>query len=174
MDISMSELDNISLQYFSNKGQYDILMKKNTIITDNTYLSDKRFYKKRILDLTKKLFRNEIDDSPVHNAFDNYVKTCINHLKFTDKKDIYQEQYEKLNKAEVTYEKDDIIEKSYDACDYLICKPEDVKTLNLDTFVKKKTVPVKPMVMPTKAETNIKTPEYKIKGILHRKKPKKS
>ena len=166
----MSDLDNISLECFSNRGQYDLLVKKSAIIADNTYLSDKRFYKKRIIDLTKKAFRNEIDDTHVNFSFDNYVNTCIKYLKFTDKKEIYQEQYDNINQEEVPYEKDDIIEKSYDACDYLICKPEDVKTLNLDAFVKKKTVAVKPMVMPKKAEINIKKPEYKIKGILKKKK----
>jgi hypothetical protein len=174
MDISMSELDNISLQYFSNRGQYNSLMKKNTINTDKSYLVDKKFYKKRVLDLTKKAFRNEIQDNHVTSLFDNYVMACINYLKFTDKTEIYQEQYDDIIQEEISCEKEGIVDSSYDACDYLICKPEDVKTLNLDTFVKKKTVPVKPMVMPTKAETNIKTPEYKIKGILHRKKPKKS
>ena len=166
----MSDLDNISLQYFSNRWQYDLLVKKNAIIVDNTYLSDKRFYKKRVIDLTKKAFRNEIDDTHVKNSFDNYVKTCITYLRFTDKKEIYQEQYDNINQEEDIYEKDDIIEKPYDVCDYLICKPENVKTLNLDTFVKKKTIAVKPMVIPKKTEINIKKPEYKTKGILKKKK----
>ena len=170
MDISMSDLDNISLQYFSNKGQYDLLMKKNNMSMDKTYLSDKKFYKKRILDLTRKAFRNEIEDNHVKNSFDNYVISCINYLKFTEKKEIYQQQYENIIQETVPYEKDGILETSYDACDYLMCKPEDVKTLNLDTFVKRKKVVTKPMVMPKKPEINIKKPEYKTKGILKKKK----
>ena len=170
MDISMSELVNISLQYFSNKGQYDLLMKKNNMSMDKTYLSDKKFYKKRILDLTRKAFRNEIEDNHVKCSFDNYVISCINYLKFTDKKEIYQEQYDNIIQQEVLVENGDILDTTYDACDYLMCKPEDVKTLNLDTFVKRKKVVTKPMVMPKKPEINIKKPEYKTKGILKKKK----
>ena len=46
MDISMNEIDNMTLQYFINKGQYDTLLKKNNAQYDKLYASDKKFYKK--------------------------------------------------------------------------------------------------------------------------------
>ena len=94
MDVSMNELDNITLNCFANKIQYDSIMKKNDHCNDNNLINDKKFYKKRILDLTKKLFRNEVEDTQLANCFNSYIKSCIIYLKFLDKKDIIQKKYD--------------------------------------------------------------------------------
>lgn len=58
MDISMNSIDNLTLTYFLNKSQYEnILNKKNNVDKDLLFSKDRHFYKKRILDLNKKLFR---------------------------------------------------------------------------------------------------------------------
>ena len=59
MDISMNEIDNITLSYFANKSQYISILKKTEENNDKKFINDKRFYKKRVLDLTKRLFREE-------------------------------------------------------------------------------------------------------------------
>ena len=50
----MNEIDNITLNCFANKQQYEQIMKKNEFHNDKQFLSDKKFYKKRVIDLTKK------------------------------------------------------------------------------------------------------------------------
>ena len=89
----MNEIDNITLNCFANKQQYEHVMKKNDFHKDKQFLLDKKFYKKRVIDLTKKLFRNDVDDLQLYNTFDSYTKSCINYLKFLDKTDIIQEKY---------------------------------------------------------------------------------
>ena len=81
----MNEIDNITLNCFANKQQYEHVMKKNDFHNDKQFLSDKKFYKKRVIDLTKKLFRNDVDDLQLYNTFDSYTKSCINYLKFFKK-----------------------------------------------------------------------------------------
>ena len=164
MDLSINDIDKVTLQYFTNTIQYENIVKKNNEIKDKNYKHDKKFYKKRIIDLTKKLFRNEVEDASLKLQFENFVKTSINYLKFIDKKDVYQEKYENL-----TFENDldkSNIQTNQKSCDELIfCKKEDVKKLNLDNYVKKKTNKSTMVILPKKQEVNLKNPEYKTKGI---------
>jgi len=120
MDISMNEIDNITLEYFLNKSQYQGLIKKHDILNDKNFISEKKFYKKRILDLTKKLFRNEIEDLQLKNVFNGYIKSCCNYLKFQDKKDIIQENYSEEEEMVNEDILDQIEEVGYNNCDYLI------------------------------------------------------
>jgi len=166
----MNEIDNMTLQCLTNKNQYDMLLKRNSTNIDNTYLSDKRFYKKRILDLTKKCFKNEVDDNHVKSTFESYIRTCINYLKFSDKKELYQEQYNGIINIENKTHGDNIVDVEYDNCDFLMYKKEDIKTLNLDTFVTNKGKVGKAKILPQKSNVNIKSSEYKTKGIVKKKK----
>ena len=97
MNIVMNEIDSMTLSYFANKSQYDSIIKKAEYGTDKQYKNDIKFYKKRILDLTKRLFRNgeeQIQDTHVNKCFTSYVKSCVTYLKFLDKRDIIQKRYE--------------------------------------------------------------------------------
>jgi len=97
MNIVMNEIDSITLNYFANKSQYDSILKRTESGSDKQYKNDIKFYKKRILDLTKRLFRSDeekIDDIHVNKCFATYVKSCVNYLKFMDKSDIIQQKYE--------------------------------------------------------------------------------
>ena len=98
MDISMNNIDNLTLTYFLNKTQYEsILNKRNGVEKDVEFSKDKHFYKKRILDLNKKLFRNENNDKQLNGHFNNFVKSCISYLKMVDTTEILQKQYEYMD-----------------------------------------------------------------------------
>jgi hypothetical protein len=179
MDISMNEIDNITLSYFANKSQYTSILKKTEENNDKKFINDKRFYKKRVLDLTKRLFREEETNTQLIGFFNTYVKSCVNYLKFLDKSDIIQEKYSSMNvdgnlentNSEVDASGDniDIENMEYKNCDYLFSKPEDVKKLNLDTFVIKTVTNPPQKIIPKRENVNIKTKEHKTKGILKKK-----
>lgn len=98
MDISMNIIDNLTLTYLLNKTQYEnVINKRNGVETDTAFSKDKHFYKKRILDLNKKIFRNEINDKLLISHFNNYVKSCITYLKMVDTTEILQKQYEYMD-----------------------------------------------------------------------------
>jgi len=63
----------------------------------------------------------------------------------------------------------DIENVDYKNCDYLFSKPEDVKKLNLDTFVIKTVTNPPQKIIPKRENINIKTKEHKTKGILKKK-----
>ena len=193
MDISMNQIDNITLKFFANKLQYDYVLKKNELFNNNAFYSDKKFYKKRVIDLTKKLFRNEIEDLQLYDSFNCYIKSCINHLKFIDKKDIIQEKYTTILDNSCNNSCDNSCNNSCDnndnswndnswndnswndnscnsgndkvnECDILFAN-QTVKKINLDTFVIKKKQKEKTKIFPKKEIINIKTKEHKTKGL---------
>ena len=163
----MNEIDNITLNCFANKQQYEHVMKKNDYHNDKQFLSDKKFYKKRVIDLTKKLFRNDVDDLQLYSTFDSYTKSCINYLKFLDKKDIIQEKYSNI--IDSSCNNFDVDDYDISKCDILFAKEEEVKKINLDTFVVKKNSKSKPKILQKKESVNIKTKEHKTKGLKKKK-----
>jgi hypothetical protein len=180
---SMSEIDNITLNYFANKSQYVNILKKTEISKDKKFKTNKKFYKKRILDLTRRLFRDDEEetvDIHVNNSFNTYIKSCITYFMFLDKNDIIQEKYaiDITNQTPLS-EIDDIHDEidtndtenklEYKNRDYLFSKPGEVKKVTLDTFVIKTIDNSKPMILPKREITNIKTKEHKTKGIKKKK-----
>ena len=55
-----------------------------------------KFYRKRILQTTKNLLRGNDPPASIKHIFKSYTKELINHYKFTDKKEIIQEEYKNL------------------------------------------------------------------------------
>ena len=164
----MNEIDNITLEYFLNKSQYQGLIKKHDILNDKNFISEKKFYKKRILDLTKKLFRNEIEDLQLKNVFNGYIKSCCNYLKFQDKKDIIQENYSEEEEMVNEDILDQIEEVGYNNCDYLILKEKETKKITMDNFIIKNEK--KPsVILPEKNKYNLKSKDLKTKGIEKKK-----
>ena len=109
MNIVMSDIDAITLNYFANKSQYNSILKKTEIGSDKQYKNDIKFYKKRILDLTKRLFRSDeeqLGDIHVNKSFTTYVKSCVNYLKFLDKSEKKQKRYEEENDVDKCESKD--------------------------------------------------------------------
>lgn len=98
--MSSNIVDQITLECLMNKDLYHKLVSNKKIVQDKN--KDKKFYKKRIIALTKELFNNEKMDNlmqDVNFAFENYVKTCIRHFKITDESDIIQQDYAGLEGA---------------------------------------------------------------------------
>lgn len=208
---NMSEIDSITLDYFTNKSQYANLLKKKDYYQSKQFNSDKKFYKKRILDLFKRLFRDEIENEQLVSGFHNYIKLCIDYLKVLDTNDLLQEKYadsnehgehnehnehsehdkhiehiehikhiEHIEHIEHNEHNDiDIIDTScisiknisYQNCDHLFAKVEQVKKVNLDSFIINNTIEkTTKKILPVKEEVNIKTKIHKTKGIMKKKK----
>ena len=172
----MNDIDTTTLYYFTNKSQYDNIIEKQSNINKNTHLTDKKFYKKRIINITKELFKNNIVDKHLQNNFDNYVKSCINYIKFIDKKDIIQEKYNDMSNDDLTI---DDISKNKLTLEQLninnnriseinedyISSNTTTKHINLDNFVITKQGKPNIKILPQKEIINLKTKELKTKGL---------
>ena len=86
----------ITVDCLINKEVYLKMQKSSLMHSINK--KEKRFYRKRVLNLTRELLLkkdtsyNEINPD-IKNSFDNFVKTCIHYFKTIDRNDIIQEEY---------------------------------------------------------------------------------
>jgi hypothetical protein len=149
------------LLYFTNSNSYKKTFEEkipNKPLNDE---EDIKFYRKRIIHLTKSLLKNETTTSSIKAAFDNYIHEVIAHFEFIDKKDIIQKEYENYSEKDKKPKTDfKLLEK-----DQLIMKDIKEKTKNINDFVIHKNKPVKVLVPPKVKKINLKTDELKKKGL---------
>jgi len=175
-----NKLSDIDLEYLINKELYgksiDSKMQPHININNK---KDKKFYKKRIYDLTKQLLSNEQPPTlfpDVLNTFDNYIKTCISYFKVIDTSDIIQEDYDNLlgpinnatsfdNVAGVdNMDNIDEINKLM-MRSIKIMEPNALEKLVKRTITKKEIEPI----IPQQKDINLKDPVLKNKGIRKKK-----
>jgi len=168
----MSEniIHQITLDCLINKEVYEKMQhfKKEK----NVNKKDKKFYRKRILNLTRELLLKKDDNYNEINpdikiAFDNYVKTCIHYFKIIDNNDIIQEQYKEYDADfDSQDDKNTMSEPIYDKeKDKLFMR--SIKIPNgLENFVKIITTK-KPeeIILPKIKEIDLQEPNLRNKGI---------
>ena len=165
----------ITLECLMNKEQYNKYLgnKINKMIENNKH--DKRFYRKRILQLSKDMLMNTPPDtlpSDVLFAFENFIKMCIPYFKNVDKTDIIQNEYDNdllniiSNTDQGTMDTD-----TYDVelSNKLMMRSIKMERNTLDKFVKFKTLVKEPMIIPVQKEINLKDPSLRNKGIVKKK-----
>jgi hypothetical protein len=136
---------------------------------------DKRFYRRRILNLTKELLSKEDSEivvSPdIKYAFDNLVKTCVHYFKILDRNDIIQEDYNEFD-DEIKEEKEISETEKFlkEENEKLLMRSVKMSNNSLDNFIKiKMTKSVEEIIIPQQKEINLKDPILKIKGINKKK-----
>jgi hypothetical protein len=90
MEESISSYD---LLYLTNHNDFK---KVKDDVCDPTLLEDVKFYKERIIKQTLDLLDGKDVTLEISNCFKNYLFLTVQHLKFTDKKDIIQKEYENV------------------------------------------------------------------------------
>ena len=174
-----SEVSKITLECLLNTEQYGKYLEDKTPQNKKIKRTDRKFYKKRIMELTRQLINNDKDlsvSSDVANYFERYLDLCVGFLKMTDRADIIQNDYiEELETNECIL--DDVNKNMYtqfqmiDADKRMINDTKIISTTNtLDGFVKVKTTTVKKqMATPVQKDINLKDPSLKNKGIRKKK-----
>jgi len=188
MNISLNSVDDATLEYMVNVAQYEKYLRKNNIDYDTGFKRDLKFYRKRIISITKDLFKNEFKDVALNDAFNMYMKACISQLKFEDQSETIQKCYVCMGivagepTAQQEQQQQCICNNKLDAlnafelnkANELCFKPKEVKKLTLDTYVIKKSSSQKkePVVFPQQFKFNPKDPTFKYKGLKKQKNKK--
>ena len=166
-------LNQASLDYLINTKQYKIQL--TTALNTKINKKDKRFYRRRILNLTKELLskeESEIVVSPdIKYAFDNLVKTCVHYFKILDRNDIIQEDYNEFD-DEVKEDKEISESEQFlkEENEKLLMRSIKMPNHSLDNFIKiKMTKNIEELIIPQQKEINLKDPTLKIKGITKKK-----
>ena len=186
-------IEELSLEYFLNKDVYGKYLEKNSNERQREYRKDKRFYRKRISDLTKQLISgpSETESNPSQNqqepktynkdlqvAFDVYCRVCIEYFKNLDKTDIIQEDYIGLLNSNSQVNIDPALNvdaiNSVEKADQLLMRSIKITEPNsLEKLVKRKsTQNIKKEVLPIEKNINLKDPNLKKKGIKDKEKVK--
>lgn len=179
---NMNLIHNIDLEYLMNPDQQKKIAEKyegNQISDD-----ERKFYRKRLLQLTRDLIAGEIQNTNLEAAFNNYLKESIKYLKFTDKKDIIQEEYVEINKkmeqrrerkikkavSEGVQNKETQPEINGTNADQLLINKSQIKAPAMNNFIKiKKNPSQKNQIMPKQRDIDLSDPKLKKKGIKKKK-----
>ena len=173
MDIS-NNMDLITLECLTNPGFYDKYnLKKNN--PNKISKADRKFYKKRIINETKKMLRNDFDTPALKEIFNEYVISLVDYFKIVDKRDILQEDYKNNPPQDKEYY-DNVLDEILDISDnnlnnlispdqLLFKTANETKKITLDNFVVKHNPPKENIIYPEQKEINLKEPSLKTKGL---------
>lgn len=179
MDISFNPINQVTLKYMVNNEHFSKYLKNNHLHTDTQFKKDKKFYRHRIISLTKDLFKNNHEDNSVNNTFHSYIISCITFFKFKDRSEFIQKEYNDLQlDKDKNYDDDNndndsdelIILNTLENDKQFIKENTEKKILTLDNFVIKKNENKPNIILPQAKEINLKDPIYKYKDGRPKKK----
>ena len=96
MNLNLDAVDHVTLDLMVNQPQYERYLRAKEADLNGKYEKAKRFYKKRISEMTRDLLKGEpetVNDIFVMQSFDAYAKACITYFRNKDKNDTLQEEY---------------------------------------------------------------------------------
>ena len=168
-----SAVDLITLECLTNTRHYEKYLVKNNVEFNHERENNKRFYRKRIIKLTKDIIEAKpkfMEDCPerLTESFNAYLEECVSYFKTVDTVDILQQEYESL--VEETNEKAEtfhIDDSTMSEINKIVSKTAPVKTKIEDCMTVKKirTAPPPKKVLTKKKEIDLKNPKLKKKGI---------
>ena len=182
--MSTEYVNQVTLECLMNKDTYKkyVATKKKSVVNKK----DQKFYRRRILSLTKELLYPEeaaekpttgttttsattMNDPNVMGLFQIYSKACIEYFKTLDKNDIIQEDYSTLTTEPTEMSVEDI--KTQAEIDQQFMRSIHVKEpKTLDKFVKRSaTAPKDDPILPKQKDINLRDPALKNKGIRKKK-----
>jgi hypothetical protein len=174
-----------------NQPQYERYLRAREADLSGKYEKAKRFYKKRIIEMTRELLKGEtLSDIFVLQSFETYAKSCITYFRNKDKNDTLQEEHMAecvavgylpsiLETDSVEDSDDDAVvnDSSKKKLEILMSfDKHKVHTPTLDTYVIKTTPAASASnnhaPIPQLKEVNLDDPKFKTKDI--KPKPSKS
>ena len=166
-------VEKINREYLTNN--MDNVIRNKCVIVKK---KDKKFYRKRILALTKNLLSNDETDVPseIERYFKEYIGSCIDYFKTVDNNDLRQDEYrymdedkdeDKLTNGEYLEVDDSMLntdncDTSSNNIDSLLIRKINVSN-TLDNFVIRNSSKKK-VIIPKKKNVNLRDPSLKTKG----------
>ena len=164
-------MDKVTLEYMTNP-HYNFTQKKNGIQSsteeERQFFLDRKFYKKRILSLTRDMFKKNNYPNHLNDIHKQYVALIIEHIKMVDREDILQEEYAGINLEE------NISDKIFCNLDEANKEIFNIKPQvpTLDKYVKITKTTTEKKIIPKKKDIDLKQPGLKIKGLRPKKNKK--
>lgn len=92
---SCEELNEFTLSIMSNRTKYDKYKKSiestsSEEAANETFRKEKMYYKERVLHMTRDLFHERCENDEINRAHHEYLKSCIDYLKWSDITDMIE------------------------------------------------------------------------------------
>jgi len=92
---SCEELNEFTLSIMSNRTKYDKYKKSiestsSEEAANETFRKEKMYYKERVLHMTRDLFHERCENDEINRAHHEYLKSCIEYLKWSDITDMIE------------------------------------------------------------------------------------
>lgn len=164
-------INNITLEYLLNPSLYEKITNSKNLKGENNNDNDIKFYRHRIIELTKKMCKNEFDNEILKNSFYNYINTIIYYLKSLDTKDIIQSEYSDFNfngdlSSNLDISSSHDLDISYSSnLDITYTNINTKKSNKLDNFVIVSNSKKKEKILPQKKTINLQDEKLKKKGV---------
>jgi hypothetical protein len=171
------------LEYLMNPHLFERYQQLSSVEHDITFMENKRFYRKRVLQMAKDCNKYKIVKDIIEPpkslvvAFDNFTAQCIQYFKTLDENECYQTEYNELI-TDNDKDKDNQIKTSEEQMtdidqldtELLTKYHTQPKIITMDDFVEKKhSNPVKPLILPKHKTVDIKAEKYRVKGVKSNK-----
>lgn len=96
MSHSCDKLNEFTISVMANRNKYDKYKKSAESISceeaaHETFRKEKMYYKERILHMTRDLFDERCENDDINRAHHDYLKSCIDYLKWSDITDMIDE-----------------------------------------------------------------------------------
>ena len=168
----MDKTDITNSAFFFSNGHINIDKKQAKIER-----KDFRFYKKRIFKLYKDLMMKKETDPDLIEAFNEFNKKAIEHLKFIDKSSVLQEEYADFsNNTPAKHCFNTSENKLFDKVNYsnhMLMKDYNIATKSVTESLgvtRKKIKETPPPVLPKTKQINLKDKKFKHKDLDKTKK----
>ena len=159
MDISKNQ--KLDLLYLTNPN---IMNKYNKTQEINSIEPEElKFYRKRILMLTKDYLRNKQENTTLDDVFNSYAYSLINFFKFIDKKEIIQQEYKNVKEKKGKLDKS--FKLSVENKKMMKQSKEQSKTIKDYIPIVKKHRPKSKIIIPKKQKFDIKNERFRTKGL---------
>jgi len=174
-DIDEKIINQITLECLINKEMYKKYLSYNHANTTINNKKDRKFYRKRILQLTRDILLNDPSvkiTNDIQFIFENYVNHCIQYFKMVDRVDLIQEDY---HIEDYTHDKSVVDDANITLCnsesaDKLLLRSVKINNYTLDKFVKViSTKKDESTPLPVQKIFNLKDPILRNKGIRKKK-----
>ena len=145
------------LKYLKNQNLEETKVKNN--------IKNRKFYKKRIYDLTKQLMHSEPSPSTeISKAFENYINSCINYFQTLDKTDILQEDYANITNTNLINTNVESVDEANKSMMRFVkmYEPNSLEKIVKRTVTK---MAAPDPVLPKQKNINLKDPILRNKGI---------
>lgn len=86
-DATWNEFNELTLSVMANRNKYDKCKKSLANTSDalhEAFRKEKMYYKDRIINMTRGLFHERCENDEINRAHQEYLKSCIEYLKWND------------------------------------------------------------------------------------------